>query len=164
MTTLTKAAFAREIGVTKTTVSGYVRSGMPCLSNGLIDHEVALAWVDQNIDRTIGRPRSGDVDGGDLAPGGALGWRERVRNPFDRGLAVAATEIVRDLPAIVTAAALRLGFRDSEQLGLAVARSLIDHVTKLAGSCGIEPFSSEPRLAIWPLEPAPAPASTRKGT
>lgn len=154
MPKLTKASFAREVGVTKTTVGGYIRSGMPVELDGRVDREVALEWIDANVDTAVGRPRSGDVGGGDLAPGGAIGWRERVKNLFDRGFAVAATEIVRDLPALVTAEAVRSGIRrdDAEQLGLAAARSVIDHVTKLGGSCGIEPFSSEPRLAIWPLE------------
>ena len=47
--TITKAAFARELGVSKPRVSQLVQIGLPVLPNGRLDRRAALQWHRDNI-------------------------------------------------------------------------------------------------------------------
>lgn len=46
---ITKANFAREIGVSKARVSQIVKGGLPVLSDGRLDRQDALDWYCANI-------------------------------------------------------------------------------------------------------------------
>ncbi len=47
--TITKAAYARELGISKPRVSQLVQMGLPVLSNGRLDRGAALQWYRDNI-------------------------------------------------------------------------------------------------------------------
>ena len=47
--TITKAAFARELGVSKPRVTQMVQMGLPVLPNGRLDRRVVLRWRRDNI-------------------------------------------------------------------------------------------------------------------
>ena len=49
MTITTKAALADELGVTRARVSQYVKQGLPVRSDGKLDRDVALNWLNRNV-------------------------------------------------------------------------------------------------------------------
>src|SRR5438876_4430255 len=49
MKTITKAALARKLGVSKARVSAYCQKGMPVLESGLLDEVSTLEWIQKNI-------------------------------------------------------------------------------------------------------------------
>jgi phage terminase Nu1 subunit (DNA packaging protein) len=57
--TVTKAAFARTLGVTRSRVTALVKRGLPIRSDGRIDLPAALAWVRENVEPTTHFPDRG---------------------------------------------------------------------------------------------------------
>lgn len=49
MTITTKAALADELGVTRARVSQYVKAGLPVRSDGKLDRDEALNWLNRNV-------------------------------------------------------------------------------------------------------------------
>jgi hypothetical protein len=47
--TITKAAFARELGISKPRVTQLIQMGLPELPNGRLDRGIALQWYADNI-------------------------------------------------------------------------------------------------------------------
>jgi len=44
-------AFARRIGLSQPRVNQLIKEGLPVLSNGRVDTEAAIRWLEQNLDR-----------------------------------------------------------------------------------------------------------------
>lgn len=44
-------AFARRIGLSQPRVNQLIKDGLPVLSNGRVDTEAAIRWLEQNLDR-----------------------------------------------------------------------------------------------------------------
>jgi phage terminase Nu1 subunit (DNA packaging protein) len=57
--TVTKAAFARTLGVSRSRVTALVKRGLPVRSDGRIDLPAALAWVRENVEQTSHFPDRG---------------------------------------------------------------------------------------------------------
>ena len=55
---LTKAGFARRIGVTRQRVSNMVKAGLPVCTGGMIDVAAGLAWMKANVLPRNGSPHS----------------------------------------------------------------------------------------------------------
>jgi hypothetical protein len=55
MATISKALFAKKLGVAKSTVSRYVAMGMPVTVDGRVDPELAAAWVRKHVKLQSGR-------------------------------------------------------------------------------------------------------------
>jgi hypothetical protein len=49
MTNISKAAFARELGVSKARISQLITRGLPVRDDGKIDRDTALTWVKRNV-------------------------------------------------------------------------------------------------------------------
>jgi hypothetical protein len=50
----TQAAFARELGVDRSTVAGYVRRGMPIRADGKLDRDACLKWIGAHVQAQVG--------------------------------------------------------------------------------------------------------------
>jgi len=78
---LTKAAFARRIGVSAARISQLINRGMPVRSDGRIEVAEALAWLDDNLDTSkraggIRPPPCAETGGdGDGRGGASVGGR-----------------------------------------------------------------------------------------
>jgi phage terminase Nu1 subunit (DNA packaging protein) len=57
--TVTKAAFARTLGVSRSRVSAFVKRGLPIRPDGKIDLPAALNWVRENVEQTTHFPDRG---------------------------------------------------------------------------------------------------------
>jgi hypothetical protein len=57
--TVTKAAFARTLGVSRSRVTALVKRGLPVRSDGKIDLPTALKWVCENVEQTTHFPDRG---------------------------------------------------------------------------------------------------------
>jgi phage terminase Nu1 subunit (DNA packaging protein) len=57
--TVTKAAFARTLGVSRSRVTALAKRGLPIRSDGKIDLPAALKWVRENVEQTTHFPDRG---------------------------------------------------------------------------------------------------------
>jgi phage terminase Nu1 subunit (DNA packaging protein) len=57
--TVTKAAFARNLGISRSRVTALVKRGLPVRSDGKIDLLAALKWVRENVEQTTHFPDRG---------------------------------------------------------------------------------------------------------
>jgi phage terminase Nu1 subunit (DNA packaging protein) len=116
MTVVTKAEFARIIGVGRSMVGKYCRNGLPQRADGRLYLEAARAWVAANVDRDSYRARSDSVQASDhpqrkrtladertrLAK--AQADAQEIRNQKFRGELIPANEIVEAWQASISRA------------------------------------------------------------
>jgi hypothetical protein len=60
---ISKAGFAKKLGVSKARITAYCQKGMPVLASGLLDESVAREWVRKSI---LPKPEPGTSDGARL--------------------------------------------------------------------------------------------------
>ena len=67
MTAIRKLDLANELGVRKSAVTAWLRKGLPVQPNGLVDREVALEWINRNVEPQIGSQQlKGGAKAGEL--------------------------------------------------------------------------------------------------
>jgi hypothetical protein len=134
--TVPKADLARLLNLSRSTISAYLRRGMPTETDGRLDEAACRAWIRENVRVQAGlRGQGGRMAAGeDDAPnaGQALTDAKRVRATFTALLAEHRAEKLADYTVAVEAAvqavaddsaAIKARFR---QLPAAVAKRLVD--------------------------------------
>jgi hypothetical protein len=128
MTEITKTQLAKELGVSKARISQYVQRGMPVLSNGRLDRDVALRWIADSHgykhefeDRGVNRARelnatelntnaeqfsgADTVKSSEVHPPAFSLFPDQVH----RGAYWAAAEMVKQIGALAAATAIECG-------------------------------------------------------
>ena len=99
---MTRAEFARYMGVHKSQVTRWVQAGMPTREDGGVDAEVARTWVKKNIDPT----RRAMVRRRPAAPPGC---EHLTANPVDAALVAALPGLAQKIPALAAVMAMASG-------------------------------------------------------
>jgi hypothetical protein len=89
----TQAAFARELGVGRSTVAGYVRRGMPLTADGKLDRGVCLKWIGANVNVQVGA-RGAGVRGAERLSGAPSKANGRSKGAEPGPLTMASVRLV----------------------------------------------------------------------
>jgi hypothetical protein len=128
--------------------------GLPTRADGKIDFDLALKWLSaNNLGETgsrAGRLLQNKKDAPPIPAG--LGAIERFENVFDKGIVLALLHMVTRINAHAAIAAHEAGAscEVAERTGQLALGFYIDAASKFLVENGVEPFASNPDMAIWP--------------
>lgn len=170
MTTITKAALAAELGISKARVSQYCKDGLPVLSTGKLDRDAALNWIKANVKAGATRLNGAaaalraNVQAPPAAapitdpPAGFEALRY-ARDDRDAATVILGLSLIYRMPAIAAAVAAEAG-APRDLAGRIAGGMTVAIMDEFAGHCralGIPPFSADPDPAIFDPDTFAAP-------